>query len=77
MLIDSQKRQVYDIYGLEGLTSGLQVGSHLRSREELRQEWERFKAQQARKRPSLAAPPYSDAAGQPILPATCHGSFKT
>lgn len=39
---------MYDIYGKEGLASGLQVGSKLQSREELRAQWERFQAQRVR-----------------------------
>ena len=37
---------MYDIYGKEGLVAGLQVGPSQRSTDELRQDWERFKAQQ-------------------------------
>jgi DnaJ family protein C protein 11 len=50
VLSSPERRQVYDIYGREGLQAGLQVGPVLqqRSTEELRQDWERFKAQQVR-----------------------------
>ena len=37
---------MYDIYGKEGLVAGLEVGPSQRSTDELRQDWERFKAQQ-------------------------------
>lgn len=37
---------MYDIYGKEGLSAGLEVGSTLKSTDELRQDWETFKAQQ-------------------------------
>lgn len=46
VLSDSSKRQVYDIYGKEGLTSGLEVSSAVNSAEELRKKWEKFKAQE-------------------------------
>lgn len=46
VLSNPDRRQVYDIYGKEGLSAGLEVGSTLKSTDELRQEWESFKAQQ-------------------------------
>jgi hypothetical protein len=46
ILSNPEKRQVYDIYGKEGLTAGLQVGNPLKTTEQLKQEWEAFKAQQ-------------------------------
>lgn len=46
VLSNPERRQVYDIYGKEGLVAGLQVGPSQRSTDELRQDWERFKAQQ-------------------------------
>lgn len=46
VLIDPERRQVYDIYGKEGLDSGLEVGSHLRTRDELRAQWQQFQQQQ-------------------------------
>lgn len=48
VLSDPSKRQVYDIYGKEGLTSGLEVSSAVNSAEELRKKWEKFKAQEVR-----------------------------
>jgi DnaJ family protein C protein 11 len=48
VLKDPQKRAVYDVYGPEGLTAGLEVGSKLDGPEELRRKWEAFKAQQAK-----------------------------
>lgn len=45
MLSDPQKRQVYDIYGKQGLVAGLAVGTKLKTTEELRAEWEKFRAQ--------------------------------
>ena len=46
VLSNPERRQVYDIYGKEGLVAGLQVGPSQRSTDDLRQDWERFKAQQ-------------------------------
>jgi DnaJ homolog subfamily C member 11 len=46
VLIDPQRRQVYDIYGREGLQAGLEVGAHLRTRDELRRQWQQFQQQQ-------------------------------
>jgi hypothetical protein len=38
------KRAVYDLYGHEGLRAGLEVGPRLKSREEIRAEFEALKA---------------------------------
>ena len=46
MLGNEAKRQVYDIYGREGLAAGLQVVPSGKSTQELKQEWEGFRAQQ-------------------------------
>ncbi|KAJ7548823.1 hypothetical protein O6H91_07G028600 [Diphasiastrum complanatum] len=46
ILSDERKRQIYDIYGLEGLRSGLELGPKLKSREEIRGEFDRLKMRQ-------------------------------
>ncbi|CAM6104551.1 unnamed protein product [Calypogeia fissa] len=46
ILSDERKRQVYDLYGMEGLTSGLELGPKLKTREEVRQEFERLQHRQ-------------------------------
>lgn len=43
VLSDPNKRQIYDIYGMEGLTSGLELGSKLDKAEEIKAEMERLR----------------------------------
>ena len=45
---DPARRAVYDLYGHEGLQAGLQLGPRLRSREEIRAEFEALKATRLR-----------------------------
>ncbi|KAL8103195.1 chaperone protein dnaJ 13 [Apium graveolens] len=45
ILSDANKRQIYDIYGMEGLTSGLELGPKLDRFEEIKQELERLRRQ--------------------------------
>mmetsp|Transcript_24415 Transcript_24415/g.62061 ORF Transcript_24415/g.62061 Transcript_24415/m.62061 type:complete len:715 (-) Transcript_24415:112-2256(-) len=54
VLSDSYKREVYDVYGKQGLAAGLEVGDHLKSREEIRKEWEEFKAKLERQKQEQA-----------------------
>ncbi|XP_024541454.1 chaperone protein dnaJ 13 [Selaginella moellendorffii] len=44
ILSDEKRRQVYDIYGMEGLKSGLELGPKLKTREEVRNEYEKLQA---------------------------------
>lgn len=43
ILSDVNKRQIYDIYGMEGLNSGLELGPKLNKVEELKEELERLR----------------------------------
>nr|GEX65592.1 chaperone protein DnaJ 13 [Tanacetum cinerariifolium] len=43
ILCDENRRQIYDIYGMEGLTSGLELGPKLNKAEEIKEELERLK----------------------------------
>uniref|UniRef100_A0A7N0UIU1 J domain-containing protein n=1 Tax=Kalanchoe fedtschenkoi TaxID=63787 RepID=A0A7N0UIU1_KALFE len=42
ILSDEHKRQIYDIYGMEGLTSGLELGPKLSKADEIKEEIERL-----------------------------------
>lgn len=50
ILSDERKRQIYDLYGMEGLTSGLELGSKLKSRDEVKSEFERLQQHQEERR---------------------------
>ncbi|KAF5734896.1 DnaJ heat shock N-terminal domain-containing family protein [Tripterygium wilfordii] len=43
ILSDENKRQIYDIYGMEGLTSGLELGPKLSKAEEIKEELEKLR----------------------------------
>lgn len=43
ILSDENKRQVYDIYGMEGLNSGLELGPKLTKPEEIKEQLERLR----------------------------------
>lgn len=43
ILSDETKRLIYDLYGMEGLTSGLELGPRLSKADEIREELERIK----------------------------------
>lgn len=43
ILSDDKKRAIYDIYGMEGLHSGLELGSKLSKLDEIKEELERLR----------------------------------
>lgn len=45
ILTDENKRMIYDIYGMEGLTSGLELGPKLNKVDEIKEELERLRRQ--------------------------------
>lgn len=50
ILSDERKRQIYDLYGIVGLSSGLELGPKLKSREEVKAQFERLhQREEARK----------------------------
>ena len=55
ILSDENKRQIYDIYGMEGLNSGLELGPKLTKPEEIREQLERLR----RRKEEEAATVYS------------------
>ncbi|GFQ04014.1 chaperone protein Dnaj 13 [Phtheirospermum japonicum] len=52
ILTDENKRVLYDIYGMEGLTSGLELGPKLNKVEEIKEELERLKRQREQEKVS-------------------------
>lgn len=45
---------MYDIYGKAGLKAGLDVGTKLKSVDELKAQWEKFRAQQVSDHDTMA-----------------------
>ncbi|KAG8382429.1 hypothetical protein BUALT_Bualt05G0076300 [Buddleja alternifolia] len=52
ILTDENKRLIYDIYGMEGLTSGLELGPKLNKVEEIKEELERLRRQREQEKVS-------------------------
>ncbi|MED6157045.1 Chaperone protein dnaJ 13 [Stylosanthes scabra] len=50
ILSDPSKRQIYDIYGMEGVNSGLELGATLNRAEEIKAELERLKKMKEREK---------------------------
>uniref|UniRef100_A0A7S0UUC3 J domain-containing protein n=1 Tax=Polytomella parva TaxID=51329 RepID=A0A7S0UUC3_9CHLO len=50
ILADPVRRQIYDVYGKEGLEAGMEVGEKLNGVEELKKQWEEFKKKQEQQR---------------------------
>lgn len=52
ILTDENKRIIYDIYGMEGLTSGLELGPKLDKVNEMKEELERLRRRREREKAS-------------------------
>ncbi|XP_022946928.1 chaperone protein dnaJ 13-like [Cucurbita moschata] len=52
ILTDENKRQIYDIYGMEGLTSGLELGPKLNKADEIKEELERLRKRKEQEKTS-------------------------
>ncbi|XP_010264286.1 PREDICTED: chaperone protein dnaJ 13 [Nelumbo nucifera] len=57
ILTDEHKRQIYDIYGMEGLTSGLELGPKLNKAEEIKEEFERLRRRKEQEKASAHVRP--------------------
>ncbi|KAF7137926.1 hypothetical protein RHSIM_Rhsim07G0108200 [Rhododendron simsii] len=57
ILSDEGKRQIYDIYGMEGLTSGLELGPKLNKAEEIKEELERIRRRKEQEKVSAHIQP--------------------
>lgn len=51
-----QKKQIYDTYGWEGLNAGMELGPHLRTRDEIRAEFERKEREKVGLEPRRRSP---------------------
>ncbi|MBA0826908.1 hypothetical protein Goarm_011721, partial [Gossypium armourianum] len=49
ILSDENKRQIYDIYGMEGLNSGLELGPKLNKLEEIKEQLEKLRRMEEQK----------------------------
>lgn len=52
ILTDENKRIIYDIYGMEGLISGLELGPKLEKVDEIKEELERLRRQREQEKAS-------------------------
>eukprot|EP01023_Acetabularia_acetabulum_P018632 TRINITY_DN19408_c0_g2_i1.p1 TRINITY_DN19408_c0_g2~~TRINITY_DN19408_c0_g2_i1.p1 ORF type:complete len:267 (-),score=47.49 TRINITY_DN19408_c0_g2_i1:18-818(-) len=50
VLSNPEKRKIYDVYGRLGLKAGLQVSTHVDGMQNIRLQWEKFRAEQERAR---------------------------
>lgn len=50
ILSDETKRQIYDIYGMEGLTAGLELGPNLNKADEIKEELERLRREKEKEK---------------------------
>ncbi|KAK1305069.1 Chaperone protein dnaJ 13 [Acorus calamus] len=55
ILTDEHNRQIYDLYGMEGLKSGLELGPKLNKAEEIKEELERLRRRKKKKRMMMSS----------------------
>lgn len=73
ILSDEHKRQVYDIYGMEGLTSGLELGPKLNKAEEIKEEFERLQRMKEQEKVSAHIRPSGSILASLSLPQFLNG----
>ncbi|XP_057478462.1 chaperone protein dnaJ 13-like isoform X1 [Actinidia eriantha] len=73
ILSDESKRQIYDIYGMEGLTSGLELGPKLNKAEEIREELERLRRRKEQEKVSAHVQPSGSILANLSLPQFLEG----
>ncbi|XP_021814440.1 chaperone protein dnaJ 13 [Prunus avium] len=73
ILSDENKRKIYDIYGMEGLTSGLELGTKLNKAEELKEELERLRKLKEQEKVSAHFRPSGTILANMSLPHLLHG----
>ncbi|XP_076953157.1 chaperone protein dnaJ 13-like [Bidens hawaiensis] len=73
ILTDEYKRQIYDIYGMEGLTSGLELGPRLNKVDEIKEELERLKRKQEEEKKSAHFQPTGVMLAQLSVPSFLAG----
>ncbi|KAH1267423.1 Chaperone protein dnaJ 13 [Glycine max] len=74
ILSDPNKRQIYDIYGMEGLTSGLELGPKLNGAEEIKAELERLKRMKEREKMAAHFQPSGTIVANMSLPRYLDGN---
>ncbi|KAF5957387.1 hypothetical protein HYC85_004612 [Camellia sinensis] len=73
ILSDERKRQIYDIYGMEGLTSGLELGPKLNKAEEIKEELERLRRRKEMEKVSAHVQPSGSILANLSLPQFLKG----
>ncbi|KAL8196178.1 hypothetical protein R6Q57_025178 [Mikania cordata] len=73
ILSDENKRQIYDIYGMEGLASGLELGPKLNKAEEIKEELERLKRKREEEKKSAHFQPSGVILAQLSVPSLLAG----
>ena len=73
ILSDENKRQIYDIYGMEGINSGLELGPKLNKAEEIKEELERLKRRKEEEKISAHLRPSGTILASMSLPHFLYG----